>query len=81
MITYKVSYVVIGGEHPGAIVNEIERPVVGGRIQIGRNMFEIVEIHEVMPPRGDFAFLHATVRLVNEGTELPEADTGSPTTA
>ena len=33
MITYKVSYVVIGGEHPGAIVNEFERPEVGGRVR------------------------------------------------
>jgi hypothetical protein len=62
--TYKVSYVVVGGEHPGAIANEIERPCVGGRVRIGRDMFEIVEIHEVLPPREDFAFLHATVRPV-----------------
>ncbi|NLF75328.1 MAG: hypothetical protein GX573_06485 [Chloroflexi bacterium] len=64
MITYKVSYVVIGGEHPGAIVNEFERPEVGGQVEIGKSVFEIVEIYEVMPPRGDFAFLHATVRPV-----------------
>lgn len=66
MMTYKVSYVVMGGEHPGAIVNEIERPMVGGQVQIGKNTFEIVEIAEVMPPRGDFAFLHATVRFVKK---------------
>ena len=64
MITYKVSYVVIGGEHPGAIVNEFERPEVGGQVEIGKSVFEIVEIYEVMPPRGDFAFLHATVKPV-----------------
>lgn len=66
MMTYKVSYVVIGGGHPGAIVNELERPVVGGTVQIGKNTFEIVEIYEVMPPRDDFAFLHATVKAVEE---------------
>jgi hypothetical protein len=65
MVTYKVSYVVIGGQHPGAIVNEPKRPEVGGHVQIGKNTFEIVEIYEVMPPRGDFAFLHATVRPIN----------------
>ncbi|MEW6578383.1 MAG: hypothetical protein AB1435_04220 [Chloroflexota bacterium] len=70
MITYKVSYVVIGGEHPGVIANEIERPCVGGRVRIGRGTFEIVEIHEVLPPREDFAFLHATVRPVGT-TEQP----------
>jgi len=64
VITYKVSYVVIGGEHPGAIANEVERPRVGGRVRIGRAMFEIAEIHEVLPPREDFVFLHATVRPV-----------------
>jgi hypothetical protein len=69
MMTYKVSYVVIGGEYPGAIVNEIERPRVGGEVRIGKNTFEIVEIMEVMPPRGDFAFLHATVRFVKKFEE------------
>ncbi len=64
MIVYKVSYVVIGGEHPGAIVNEYHRPQVGGRVTIGKHTFEIVEVHEIMPPRDDFAFLHATVRPV-----------------
>jgi hypothetical protein len=64
MMTYKVSYVVIGGEHPGAIVNELKRPEVGDHVQIGKNTFEVVEIYEVMPPRGDFAFLHATVKSV-----------------
>ena len=62
MTTFKVSYVVVGGEHPGAIANELERPCVGGRVRIGRQLFEIVEIHEVLPPREDLAFLHATVR-------------------
>jgi len=69
MMTYKVSYVVIGGEHPGAIVNEFQRPKVGDHVQIGKNSFEIVEIYEVMPPRGDFAFLHATVKPVENVAE------------
>jgi hypothetical protein len=72
MMTYKVSYVVIGGEHPGAIVNEFKRPQVGDRIQIGKSTFEVVEIYEVMPPRGDFAFLHATVKHVEENVSEPE---------
>ena len=69
MMTYKVSYVVIGGEHPGAIVNEFQRPKVGDRVQIGKFTFEVVEIFEVMPPRGDFAFLHATVKPVETLSE------------
>ncbi len=69
MMTYKVSYVVIGGEHPGAIVNEFQRPKVGDHVQIGKYTFEVVEIFEVMPPRGDFAFLHATVKPVEKLSE------------
>ena len=68
MITYKVSYVVISGERPGAIVYEYHRPQVGEHVTIGKHTFEVVEVYEVMPPRDDFAFLHATVRLVKEDT-------------
>jgi len=63
---YKVSYVVVGSQHPGAIINHIERPKVGDRVEIGRNPFQITEIQEMMAPRSDFQFLHATVRLVPE---------------
>ena len=31
---YKVSYVVIGSQHPGAIINHIERPKVGDRLSL-----------------------------------------------
>ena len=72
MMTYKVSYVVIGGEHPGAIVNEFNRPRVGDHVRIGKSDFEVVEIYEVMPPRGDFAFLHATVKSIEENVSEPE---------
>lgn len=63
---YKVSYVVIGGEYPGGIRNEIEPPRPGDRVQIGPNLFEVVEVHEIMPPRDDFLFLHATVKPVDD---------------
>lgn len=63
---YQVSYVVIGGGHPGAIVSEQKRPQVGDRVEFGQSAFEVVEVFEVMPPRGDFAFLHATVRAVED---------------
>ncbi|NWG17700.1 MAG: hypothetical protein HXY41_13825 [Chloroflexi bacterium] len=59
---YKVSYVVVGGEYPGGIRNETERPRVGDIVQIGRVRFEVTEIHEIIPPRDDFQFLHATIR-------------------
>lgn len=68
MITYKVSYVVTGGTHPGAIVNETQRPQAGDQVWIGKTRFEVIEVQEVMPPRGDFAFLHATVRPATSDT-------------
>lgn len=65
---YKVSYVVQGGAYPGGIKNEYEPPEVGKPVQIGPNTFEVVEIHQIMPPRDDFQFLHVTVRPI-ERTE------------
>jgi len=63
---YKVSYVVQGGEYPGGIKNEYEPPKVGSTVTIGPMTFEVVEIHEIMPPRDDFQFLHATVKPVKK---------------
>ncbi len=61
---YKVSYVVLGGEYPGGIKNQYERPAIGDQVQIGRKVFEVTEIHEIMPPRDDFQFLHATIKPI-----------------
>jgi hypothetical protein len=69
-----VSFVVLGGEHPGAIKNLYERPKVGDRLEIGRMIFEVVEVHEIMPPRDDFQFLHATVKPVGEVTDAQELE-------
>jgi len=65
---YQVSYVVVGGGHPGTIMNQEERPEVGERVEFADQEFEIVEVLEIIPPRGDFAYLHATCRPV-EGSE------------
>jgi hypothetical protein len=61
---YKVSYVVVGKPHPGEIVNLDVPPRVGDRVQLGDEVFEVTEIFDLIPPRGDFAFLHATCRPV-----------------
>jgi len=61
---YKVSYVVLDGTLPGGIKNETERPQIGNRVRIGKHVFEIVDVQEVMPPRGDFLYLHATIEPV-----------------
>ena len=61
---YKVSYVVQNGEFPGGIKNQEDKPEVGAQVQIGPRTFEIIEVFEIMPPRDDFLFLHATIKPV-----------------
>ncbi len=61
---YKVSYVILGGKHKGGIKNQAERPKVGDEVRFGRGVYEIIEVKEIMPPRDDFQFLHATAKPV-----------------
>ncbi|MFQ5943042.1 MAG: hypothetical protein ACE5JF_05770 [Anaerolineales bacterium] len=61
---FKVSYVVQGGDHPGAIVNEDVKPEVGQHVTLGSKEFEVVEVVDLMPARGDFSFLHVTVKAL-----------------
>lgn len=63
---YKVSYVVRDGRLPGGIKNETERPEVGNHVKVGHYEFEIVEIEEVMPPSGNFLYLHAMIEPLTE---------------
>ncbi len=60
MAVYKVSVVVTKSDHPGAIVNLEVAPEVGKTLSLGNEEFTIVEVLELMPPRGDFHFLHVT---------------------
>ena len=48
----------------GAIVNLRERPQVGQHINVGDLEVEVLEVIDLIPPRGDFHFLHATCRAV-----------------
>jgi hypothetical protein len=61
---YKVSYVVLGGQHPGTIRNEVDYPVVGDTVQIGDDSFRILEVLDLIPSRGDFGYLHVTCESV-----------------
>ena len=67
MAIYKVSVVVIKCDHPGAIVNLHEEPKIGNTIKLGTDEFVIVEILQLMPPKGDFHFLHLTCEPKNAG--------------
>lgn len=68
-VFYKVSYVVAGGEHPGAIINIDKKPDIGEQVMFDGRIFEILEVMELMPPVGNFGFLHATCRFVRDATE------------
>jgi hypothetical protein len=59
---YKVSYVVLGGQHPGAIRNERARPATGDQIRLGRRRFEVIEVSDLLPPRDEIQYLHVTLR-------------------
>lgn len=58
---FKVSYVVAGEKHPGAILNTEKRPQPGDRVRLGSDDFVVDEVIDLIPPRGDFHYLHATV--------------------
>ena len=62
MPVYKVSFVIAGGDHPGAIVNMSRPPEVGERVKLGNKIFQVVEVLNLIPPRGEFHYIHATCR-------------------
>lgn len=63
MAVYKVSYVVIKSDHPGGIINFDKKPEVGEIIRIGNFDLKVIEIFELIPPRGDFYYMHATCEI------------------
>lgn len=63
---YKVSFVVLDDAHPGGIQNLDHQPVVGEQLSVGDVRFEILEVTELLPPFGDYSYLHATCRLIGE---------------
>ena len=63
MATYKVSYVITGSDHPGAILSMRDAPKIGDIVKLGNDFFEVIEVFELLPPRGDFHYLHATCRI------------------
>ncbi len=63
-MVYKVSLVIPGMEHGGAILNMPERPQVGDHVRLGEIEVEVIEVMDLLPPRGNFQYLHATCRVV-----------------
>ncbi len=66
MAIFKVSYVIIGREYPGSILNQDHLPQKGDRVQLGNNFFEVIEVLELAPPRGEFHYIHATCQALGE---------------
>lgn len=78
MAVYKVSYVVSGSEHPGAILNQDHLPQLGERVQIGTEWVEVLEALELAPPRGAFYYYHVTCRLLSSGEPPGEQSPATP---
>ncbi len=70
---YKVSYVILGGEHPGAIINQRDPPQIREKVQLGELWCDVVEIQELLPTQDDVAYLHVTCRPGSP----PEDQTGT----
>ena len=65
MAVWKVSYVVKESSHAGGIIN-LNHPLKPGEIiDIGRYQFEVLEAFELIPPRGEFHYVHATCKVVD----------------
>jgi hypothetical protein len=60
MAIFKVSYVIVGKDHPGMILNQEKMPRRGDAVQLGDEVFEVVEVLELVPQRGEFHYIHVT---------------------
>lgn len=66
MTTYKLSIVVPGRRDIGGIQNFEAEPKPGDKVALGTEEYEIIEIVELMPPRGNFVYLHAVCRPIHK---------------
>ena len=62
MAIYKVSYVIIDSDNPGTILNQDTMPQKGDKVALGNAFYEVVEVLELVPPRGEFHYIHVTCR-------------------
>ncbi len=59
MTIYKLSIVVFERRDIGGIRNFDKKPQPGDRITLDKEEYEIIKVVELMPPRGNFVYLHA----------------------
>ena len=62
----KLSIVIPGGEHAGAILDAASIPAQGDVLQLGSVSVKVVEVRELLPPRGEFHFVHVTGEIVSQ---------------
>lgn len=62
MPIFKISYVIVGKDHPGMILNQEKKPQPGDAVRLGDEVFEVVEVLELVPQRGEFHYIHVTCR-------------------
>ncbi len=62
MNIYKISYVIMEKDHPGAILSAHERPQPGDQVKIGSDYFEVFETIDLAPPQGNFYHVQANCR-------------------
>ena len=65
MAVWKVSYIVKGSSLAGGIINLSKAPEPGQVLIIGKDHFEIIEAMELIPPSGDFHYVHATCKEID----------------
>jgi len=66
MAVWKVSYVVKGSDQAGGIVNLDQIPVTGEILRVGELQLEILEVLELIPPKGNFHYLHVTCQTAKK---------------
>jgi hypothetical protein len=69
VIKYKVSYVPEGGDHPITVANVRIPPQAGDRVRLARHEVEITEVHQLVPPHGEFCSLQAGCRILESPSD------------
>jgi len=67
MAVWKVSYVIKGSSQPGGIINLKYAPKSGDVFKVGKDELEVLEALELIPPRGDFHYVHVTCKHKETG--------------
>jgi hypothetical protein len=70
-VVCKLSIVLPGSGHGGAIIDTPAMPAVGDFIPLGDLTVEVLEVQELLPPRGEFRFVHVTGRVVEDPANRP----------